>query len=186
MRTLRSALFMPASNARAIEKARGLACDAVILDLEDAVAPEAKASARIQAMQAAADGGFGTRTLALRINALDSEWGIADCDIDCEIFNFNLNLLSYFDKIDLAITRSGSSMLAELLNCCIPFISIPFKFSADNHQLKNAKFYEKKKYGFLVKENEISEKLFPLIKSIHRDRNLLSLINFEIQPYFSL
>ena len=106
-----------------------------------------------------------------------------DLNIDCEIFNFNLNLLSYFDKIDLAITRSGSSMLAELLNCCIPFISIPFKFSADNHQLKNAKFYEKKKYGFLVKENEISEKLFPLIKSIHRDRNLLSLIKKKQSNY---
>ena len=74
-------------------------------------------------------------------------------------------------------------MLAELLNCCIPFISIPFKFSADNHQLKNAKFYEKKKYGFLVKENEISEKLFPLIKSIHRDRNLLSLIKKKQSNY---
>ena len=67
-------------------------------------------------------------------------------------------------------------MLAELLNCCVPFISVPFVFSADNHQLKNAKFYKKKGYGFLIKENEINEKLFPLIKSIHRDRNLLNLI----------
>ena len=97
-------------------------------------------------------------------------------NIECEIFNFNINLLNYFDKIDLAITRSGSSMLAELLNCCVPFISVPFVFSADNHQLKNAKFYKKKGYGFLIKENEINEKLFPLIKSIHRDRNLLNLI----------
>ena len=79
MRQIRSALFMPASNARAIEKARGLECDAVILDLEDAVAPAAKAAARDQAVAAARDGGFGARLLVLRVNALDTDWGADDC-----------------------------------------------------------------------------------------------------------
>ena len=60
-RPRRSALYMPASNAKAIEKARGLPCDAVILDLEDAVAPEAKEMARAQAIEAIAAGGFGGR-----------------------------------------------------------------------------------------------------------------------------
>ncbi len=66
-------LFMPASNPRAMAKARDLACDAVILDLEDAVAPDAKDAARGAALAAAAEG-FGTRDCAVRINALDTPW----------------------------------------------------------------------------------------------------------------
>ena len=78
MTLLRSVLFMPASNPRAIAKARGLACDAVILDLEDAVAPDAKADARAAAIAAVRAGGFGGRTVAIRINALDTPWGKDD------------------------------------------------------------------------------------------------------------
>jgi citrate lyase subunit beta/citryl-CoA lyase len=69
---------MPASNAKAIDKARSLDCDVVILDLEDAVAPEAKAAARDQAVAAVKAGGFGAREVVVRINALNSEWGRAD------------------------------------------------------------------------------------------------------------
>lgn len=69
---------MPASNARAIEKARGLACDAIILDLEDAVAPDAKPAARDQAVAAIAAGGFGGRELIVRCNGLDTPWGADD------------------------------------------------------------------------------------------------------------
>jgi citrate lyase subunit beta/citryl-CoA lyase len=77
-RPRRSALYMPASNARAIEKARTLACDAVILDLEDAVAPEAKPAARIQALEAVKAGGFGRREVVIRCNGLDTPWGAED------------------------------------------------------------------------------------------------------------
>lgn len=77
-RPRRSALYLPASNARAIEKARTLDADVVILDLEDAVAPEMKAQAREQAVQAAREGGFGGRELVIRVNALDTEWGADD------------------------------------------------------------------------------------------------------------
>ncbi len=91
-----------------------------------------------------------------------------------EIFNFTNDLLSIFPKIDLAITRSGSSMLAELLNCSIPIVSIPLPSSAENHQLKNAKYFEKLGYSFLIEEDKIPEKLFPLIKSIHEDKELLN------------
>jgi len=73
----RSALFLPASNPRAIEKARTLDCDVAILDLEDAVAPEMKADARAAAIEAVRSGGFGPR-LGVRINGLDTEWGAAD------------------------------------------------------------------------------------------------------------
>jgi citrate lyase subunit beta / citryl-CoA lyase len=77
-RPRRSALYVPASNARALDKARRLPCDVVILDLEDAVAPEAKEAARAAAVSAIADGGFGTRELMVRINGLDTPWGAAD------------------------------------------------------------------------------------------------------------
>lgn len=73
----RSVLYLPASNARAIEKARTLPCDVAVLDLEDAVAPEAKAEARAAAVEAVRGGGFGPR-LGVRINGLDTEWGADD------------------------------------------------------------------------------------------------------------
>ena len=77
MTPARSVLFLPASNPRAVEKARALPCDVAILDLEDAVAPEAKDAARAAAVEAVRAGGFGPR-LGVRINALDSPWGEAD------------------------------------------------------------------------------------------------------------
>src|SRR2546426_707932 len=74
VRPRRSALYMPGSNSRAIEKARSLPVDAVILDLEDSVAPEAKETARKQVGDAVSAGGFGPREIVVRINGLDTEW----------------------------------------------------------------------------------------------------------------
>jgi citrate lyase subunit beta/citryl-CoA lyase len=74
----RSVLYMPGSNARAIEKARTLAADAVILDLEDAVAPEAKEQARQQVVDAVKAGGFGNREVFIRVNGLESPWHADD------------------------------------------------------------------------------------------------------------
>lgn len=74
----RSVLYMPGSNARALEKAKTLSADAFIFDLEDAVAPEAKQSARQQVCDAVAGGGYGKRELVIRINSLASEWGKDD------------------------------------------------------------------------------------------------------------
>ena len=74
---VRSVLYLPASNARAAEKARTLACDVAVLDLEDAVAPEAKIPARAAAVAAVRAGGFEPR-LGVRINGLDTEWGADD------------------------------------------------------------------------------------------------------------
>lgn len=77
-RPRRSALYLPASNAKAIAKARTLPADVVILDLEDAVAPEMKEAARAAAVAAVREGGFGGREVAIRANGIDTEWGAAD------------------------------------------------------------------------------------------------------------
>jgi citrate lyase subunit beta / citryl-CoA lyase len=78
MRPRRSVLYMPGSNARALEKAKTLPADAVIFDLEDAVAPEAKDLARRQVSDTVSAGGYGDREVVVRINALDTPWGEAD------------------------------------------------------------------------------------------------------------
>jgi citrate lyase subunit beta/citryl-CoA lyase len=78
MRPRRSVLYMPGSNARALEKARSLPADGVILDLEDAVAPEAKVAARKQVAEAVQAGGFGAREVFIRVNAIDTPWHAED------------------------------------------------------------------------------------------------------------
>src|SRR5882757_8260733 len=80
IRPRRSVLYMPGSNARALEKAKSIAADALILDLEDAVAPEAKETARAQVCAAVRSGGYGHRELVIRVNALDTPWGKADLE----------------------------------------------------------------------------------------------------------
>jgi citrate lyase subunit beta / citryl-CoA lyase len=77
-RPRRSVLYMPGSNARAIEKARTLPVDGVILDLEDAVAPDAKEQARKQVIEAVKAGGFGSREVFIRVNGIDTEWHADD------------------------------------------------------------------------------------------------------------
>lgn len=77
-RPRRSVLYMPGGNARALEKAKTLPADAVILDLEDSVAPDVKGEARATACAAIAAGGYGRREVVLRVNGLDSAWGKAD------------------------------------------------------------------------------------------------------------
>lgn len=77
-RPRRSLLYLPASNARALEKARSLPADCIILDLEDAVAPEAKDAARDAAIAAVAEGGFGDREVVIRVNGIDTPWGEDD------------------------------------------------------------------------------------------------------------
>ncbi|MEO1199714.1 MAG: CoA ester lyase [Pseudomonadota bacterium] len=80
IRPRRSVLYMPGSNARALDKARNLPADCLILDLEDAVAPGAKEMARDQVTAAVRQGGYGPREVAIRINGLQTEWGEADLD----------------------------------------------------------------------------------------------------------
>jgi (3S)-malyl-CoA thioesterase len=78
-RPWRSVLYIPASNARALDKARTLAADAIIFDLEDAVAPDAKSDAR-EALGDALSAGYGRRAKVVRVNAADTPWGAADLE----------------------------------------------------------------------------------------------------------
>jgi citrate lyase subunit beta/citryl-CoA lyase len=78
LRPRRSVLYMPGANERALEKAKGLAADALILDLEDAVAPDAKAEARERVCAAVGSGAYGARELTIRANGLDTEWHADD------------------------------------------------------------------------------------------------------------
>jgi citrate lyase subunit beta / citryl-CoA lyase len=80
VRPRRSVLYMPGSNARALEKARELPADGLILDLEDAVAPDAKAAAREAIVKALQSGGFGDREVMVRINGLDTRWWVDDIE----------------------------------------------------------------------------------------------------------
>ncbi len=77
---LRSVLYMPSSNERALEKAKSIPCDGLILDLEDAVAPDAKPAAREAACAAAASGEYGRRTVTIRVNGIGTEWHDADLE----------------------------------------------------------------------------------------------------------
>lgn len=84
----RSVIYVPASNARAMEKVKTLAIDAIIFDLEDAVAPDQKVPARDTLAAALAEGGYGNRQRIVRINDLSTEWGVADAEavakLDCD------------------------------------------------------------------------------------------------------
>jgi citrate lyase subunit beta/citryl-CoA lyase len=82
-RPRRSVLYMPSSNERALEKAKTIPCDGLILDLEDAVAPDAKPAARDAACGAASSGDYGKRELTIRINGADTEWHADDLAAAC-------------------------------------------------------------------------------------------------------
>jgi citrate lyase subunit beta/citryl-CoA lyase len=81
IRPRRSVLYMPGSNERALEKAKTLDVDGLIFDLEDAVAPEMKVSARLIVQKAIKAGGYGSRELLVRVNALETAWGLDDAQM---------------------------------------------------------------------------------------------------------
>src|SRR6476619_5487052 len=82
-RPRRSVLYMPGSNERALEKAKSIPCDGLILDLEDAVAPDAKPAAREAACAAVRSGEYGKRELTIRINGAETEWHADDLAAAC-------------------------------------------------------------------------------------------------------
>ena len=103
--------------------------------------------------------------------------------LDYEIFNFSNRIFDYYSKANLVITRSGASVLGELINFKIPFISIPLPTAADNHQYKNAEFYSKKGYGYLLEEKDIKNKLYDLINSFFNNKSLLNNILTNQKQY---
>tara|TARA_Y100000590_G_scaffold275517_1_gene309361 strand:+ start:3071 stop:4156 length:1086 start_codon:yes stop_codon:yes gene_type:complete len=104
-------------------------------------------------------------------------------NLDFELFTFTEDLTKYYEKADLAITRSGASSLAELVNLNIPFITIPLPSSADNHQLKNAIYFKSKGYCFLLEQKYIFEKLFEMLKDLNKDRNQLVLMQQKMKEH---
>ncbi len=103
--------------------------------------------------------------------------------IDYKIFNFTDKIIDYYSKANLVITRSGASVLGELINIKIPFIAIPLPSSADNHQYKNAEFYQNRGYGFLLNEKDINSKLYDLICSMFDNKLLLTNILSNQRQY---
>ncbi len=102
--------------------------------------------------------------------------------IDHELFSFTNKILEYYSKVNLVITRSGASVLGELINTRTPFIAIPLPTSADNHQYKNAKYYEKRGFGYLIEEKNISSKLYDLLRLIIKDKTKnRKIISFQSQ-----
>ena len=97
-------------------------------------------------------------------------------NLDFKLFSFSDSLFEYYQKADLAITRSGASSIAELLNLRIPFIAIPLPTSADNHQFENASYFEKKGYCFLLEERFIHDKLFQMLIDLNENRKKLFLL----------
>jgi citrate lyase subunit beta/citryl-CoA lyase len=112
-RPRRSVLFMPGSNARALEKARNLPADGLILDLEDSVAPDAKARARDQIAQALAARGFGKREVLIRINALDTPWWREDIAMAAQarpdgILVPKVSSVADLDSVAARLTETGA------------------------------------------------------------------------------
>ena len=113
LRPRRSVLYMPSSNERALEKAKTIACDALIFDLEDAVAPDAKEAARANAVAAARSGEYGRREITIRCNGLDTPWGAADvaaaaASTAAAVVIPKVNSVDYLDDIARRLTDAGA------------------------------------------------------------------------------
>lgn len=114
IRPRRSCLYMPAANAKALEKAKTLPADVLLLDLEDSVAPETKESARAQLLGVLREGGYGKREIIVRINALSTPWGAADMAAFAEVKPHGLLVPKVSSgeeivAIDAAMSKAGYS-----------------------------------------------------------------------------
>ncbi|MEM8922246.1 MAG: CoA ester lyase [Actinomycetota bacterium] len=113
LRPRRSVLYMPAANARALEKAKDIPADALIFDLEDAVAPDAKPEARAQAVAAAASGEYGGREVTIRSNGLDTPWGADDLAAAAgsgaaAVVIPKVDSVAYLDRVSAALDAAGA------------------------------------------------------------------------------
>ena len=113
LRPRRSVLYMPAANERALEKAKGIPCDAIIFDLEDAVSPDAKDVARANAVAAVNSGEYGHRELTIRCNGLDTPWGIDDLAAAAQtnasaVVIPKVGSVKYLDEVADRLDRAGA------------------------------------------------------------------------------
>ncbi len=112
-RPRRSVLYMPSSNERALEKARTIPADALILDLEDAVSPDAKETARTQAVAAAGSGEYGRREITIRCNGLETPWGADDLAAAATsgasaVVVPKVDSVDHLDRVSAALDDSGA------------------------------------------------------------------------------
>ena len=103
--------------------------------------------------------------------------------LEFELFSFSGDISKYYKLTDMAITRSGASSLAELINLRIPFITIPLPSSADNHQFENANYFKNKGYCFLLEERFVSDKLFEIIKDLNKDETKFLLMKKKMAEH---
>ena len=103
--------------------------------------------------------------------------------LDFELFSFSDNLAKYYEKADFAITRSGASSLAELINLRIPFIAIPLPSSTDRHQFENANYFKDKGFCYLLEEKFVSDKLFEILIDLKKDRKKLFLMKEKMKTH---
>jgi len=113
LRPRRSVLYMPAANERALEKAKTIPADALIFDLEDAVAPDAKEAARANAVAAAASGAYGRREITIRCNGLTTQWGAADVAAAAKsgasaVVIPKVDSREYLDEVALQLASAGA------------------------------------------------------------------------------
>ena len=125
LRPRRSALYMPAANERALEKAKTIAADAIIFDLEDAVSPDAKDTARAQAVAAVNSGEYGKRELTIRCNALATPWGHSDVAAAAKtpasaVVIPKINSVAEVNEVELPrfVSEEGRLLLKPLLESC--------------------------------------------------------------------
>ena len=113
LRPRRSVLYMPAANERALEKAKSIPADAIIFDLEDAVAPDAKDAARANAAAAASSGEYGSRELTIRCNGLDTPWGVDDLAAAAQttaaaVVIPKVSSMQYLDQVSERLDAAGA------------------------------------------------------------------------------
>ena len=114
LRPRRSVLYMPAANDRALDKAKTIPADAIIFDLEDAVAPDAKNDARAKAVAAVGSGEYGGRELTIRCNGLDTPWGVDDLAAvgpagPAAVVIPKVGSVEYLDEVSMLLDRAGAS-----------------------------------------------------------------------------
>ncbi len=95
-------------------------------------------------------------------------------NLDFKIFNFSFEITNYYKLTNLVISRAGSSALSELVNCNIPVICIPLPSAADNHQEKNARYFEENGYCIKLSEDQMVNKLPQLLEKLSEDKSILN------------
>ena len=106
-----------------------------------------------------------------------------ESNIKSELFTFSDDMIKYYKKSDLAITRAGASSLAELTNLRVPFIAIPLPSSADNHQSANANYFQEKGYCFVLEEKLIFDKLQKILIDLYKNKNKLFSIKEKMSQH---